>query len=81
MNYNPNTPAAEMVPLPRAPQVFGLSRSAFYRLAADGKIRMVKMGGRTLVDASTVRAFLATLPAMQPRPDATRKAGAQRVAG
>jgi len=77
MNHSPNNPAPEMVPLPRAPQVFGLSRSAFYRLAADGKIRMVKMGSRTLVDAGSVRAFLSTLPAMQPRPDADRKAGGQ----
>jgi predicted DNA-binding transcriptional regulator AlpA len=77
MNYNSNIPAAEMVPLPRAPQVFGLSRSAFYRLAADGKIRMVKMGSRTLGDAGSVRSVLATLPAMQPRPDAGRKAGGQ----
>lgn len=75
MNHSPNNPAPEMVPLPRAPQVFGLSRSAFYRLAADGKIRMVKMGARTLVDAASVRSFLATLPAMQPRPDAGRQGG------
>jgi hypothetical protein len=38
---------------------------------------MVKMGSRTLVDAGSVRAFLSTLPAMHPRPDADRKAGGQ----
>ena len=52
----------EMVPLPRAPAVFGLSRSHLYRLAAEGQVRMVKAGSRTLVDAASVRAFLATLP-------------------
>jgi len=77
MSSHTNTPAPEMVPLPRAPQVFGLSRSALYRLAADGKIRMVKLATRTLVDAASVRSFLATLPAMQPRPDASRQGGAQ----
>lgn len=52
----------EMVPLPRAPSIFGLSRSGLYRLAAEGRIRMVKVGARTLVDAASVRAFLTTLP-------------------
>ncbi len=55
----------EMVPLPRAPAVFGLSRSNLYRLAASGEIRLVKAGSRTLVDAASVRTFLASLPAAQ----------------
>ena len=63
MIHYPATLAPEMVPLPRAPQVFGLSRSGLYRLAAEGRIKMVKMGARTLVDAASVRAFLAGLPA------------------
>ena len=71
---NPATP--EMVPLPRAPGIFGLSRSALYRLAADGKVRMVKMGARTLVDAASVRGFLATLPALEVRHDPRRKVAA-----
>lgn len=71
---NHYTTAAEMVPLPKAPGIFGLSRSNLYRLAADGKIRMVKIGARTLVDAASVRAFLATLPAVQPRHDPRRNA-------
>lgn len=71
MNHlSPSTP--EMVPLPRAPALFGLSRSGLYRLAAEGKVRMVKLGARTLVDAGTVRAFLATLPAVAPRQDRPR---------
>ena len=65
-----NTP--EMVPLPKAPAWSGLSRSNLYRLAAQGRIRMVKIGARTLVDAASVRAFLATLPAVQPRTDPRR---------
>lgn len=69
------TNAPEMVPLPRAPVTFGLSRSNLYRLAADGKIRMVKIASRTLVDASSVRAFLATLPEVQPRHDPRRAGG------
>jgi len=65
-----------MIPLPRAPQVFGLSRSGLYRLAAEGRIRLVKLGCRTLVDAASVRRFLAELPPMQPRPDPSRKGSA-----
>lgn len=57
MVYHP-----EMVPLPRAPAIFGLSRSHLYRLAGEGRIRLVKVASRTLVDAASVRAFLATLP-------------------
>jgi hypothetical protein len=59
----PATPIVpEMVPLPRAPAVFGLSRSHLYRLAGEGRIRLVKVASRTLVDAASVRNFLATLP-------------------
>ena len=76
LNWNLNTAVPEMVPLPRAPGIFGVSRSALYRLAADGRIRMVKMGARTLVDAASVRAFLATLPALEVRHDPRRKAAA-----
>jgi hypothetical protein len=66
--------APEMVPLPRAPAVFGLSRSGLYRLAAEGHVRMVKIGARTLVYAASVRAFLSTLPA-------ARVGGAKAPAG
>jgi excisionase family DNA binding protein len=58
----------EAVPLPRAPGVFGISRSSLYRLAGDGRIRFVKIGRSTLVDAASVRAFLASLPAVQVGP-------------
>lgn len=58
----PSTSLPEMVPLPQAPAAFGLSRSALYRAAGEGKIRFVKLGRSTLVDAASVRAFLASLP-------------------
>lgn len=62
MNLPASPIVPEMVPLPRAPAVFGLSRSHLYRLAADGRVRMLKAGSRTLVDAESVRTFLASLP-------------------
>ncbi len=63
MNIPASPIVPEMVPLPRAPAIFGLSRSNLYRLASEGRIRMVKVASRTLVDAASVRAFLASLPA------------------
>jgi hypothetical protein len=50
------------VPLPHAPVVTGLSRSAIYRAAAQGKITLLKCGRSTLVDMASVRAFLEGLP-------------------
>ncbi len=61
MNYKPAHDPVTM-PLPRAIGWSGLSRTTLYRLAAAGRIRMVKAGARTLVDCASVRAFLATLP-------------------
>lgn len=58
-----------MIPLPRAPAVSGMSRSSLYRAAADGRIRMVKSGRATLVDAASLRAYLASLPSMIPGGD------------
>jgi excisionase family DNA binding protein len=46
---------------------WGLSRSGIYRLAAEGHIRLVKLGGSTLVDCDSVREFMASLPAASVR--------------
>ena len=43
---------------------FGIPRSTLYRLAAAGHVRMVKLGRTTLVDFASVRAFLASAPAV-----------------
>jgi hypothetical protein len=55
---------AEMLaaPIVRAMAISGLSRSAIYRAAAAGDIRLLKVGRSTLVDMASVRAFLASLP-------------------
>lgn len=37
---------------------FGIPRSTLYRLAADGHVRMIKLGRTTLVDFASVRALL-----------------------
>ena len=61
-----NTTSPEMIPLPRAPAILGISRSGLYRLASEGRIRLLKLGSRTLVDAVSVRAYLDTLPTVTP---------------
>jgi excisionase family DNA binding protein len=35
-------------------QALGISRSTLYKLAAQGKIRVIKIGGRTLVPESEI---------------------------
>ena len=36
----------------------GLSRSTLYRHAKAGRLRLLRVGGRTLVDAASLRALL-----------------------
>ena len=65
-----------LAPLPQGPALFGLSRSAIYRAAADGKITLVKQGARTLIVSETALAYIASLPTFTPRPDPRRTGGA-----
>jgi excisionase family DNA binding protein len=64
-------------PIPRACDITGLGRSTIYKLAGDGTLRLVKAGGRTLVDIEHALAWMATLPeasiapARGPKPQAT----------
>jgi len=50
------------VTIHEAVRVSGLSRSELYRRLADGKLRAVKSGSRTLVLMDSLRAHLASLP-------------------
>jgi excisionase family DNA binding protein len=49
-------------PIPRACYITGLGRSTIYKLAGDGTLRLVKAGGRTLVDIDAALKYMATLP-------------------
>ena len=51
-------PAALTHTLNDAAHITGLSRSTLYRHAAAGRLRLVKVGGRTLVDAGSLRALV-----------------------
>ena len=58
----PSRPTSRPVPLTHtladAAHLTGLSRSTLYRHAAAGRLRLVKVGGRTLVDAGSLRALV-----------------------
>ena len=51
----------------RAPETFGTSRSAIYRAAAAGHIKLSKLGKTTLVDTASMIAFLDGLPILTPK--------------
>lgn len=50
-------------------RTYGVSRATLYRRAAEPgtPIRMVKNGGRTLVEASSLDRWAASLPTVTPR--------------
>jgi len=56
-------PQVEYASIRQAMALFALSRNGLYRLAAQGRIRMVAHGNRTLVAVDSVRGYLASLPA------------------
>ncbi|MCB4820753.1 helix-turn-helix domain-containing protein [Roseicella aerolata] len=60
----PSAPQRSTAPAPLsytlndACRVSGLSRATLYRHGAAGKLRLLKVGGRTLVCAASLRALL-----------------------
>ena len=66
-----------LVPLPQCRDIFGFSRSYVYREAAAGRLQLRKIGARTYIVTSSALARIDALPAMQPRPDASRQGGAR----
>lgn len=53
-----------------AAQVAGIGRSTLYAAMADGQLRAVKLGKRTLIPAEELRRFLGALPAAKASQDA-----------
>ena len=51
-----------IAPIARAVTLSGISRSTIYRLAGEGRIRILKIGRTSLVDMASVWAFIETLP-------------------
>lgn len=61
MNLEPLAYAAEDVA-----KLLGISRSAVYEELKSGRLAGSKMGGRTLVTAANVKAWLDALPKWEP---------------
>jgi len=59
---------AEYARIPEVCARFGLSRTGIYRLAGSGRIKLLKLGERTLVDVASVRSYFAALPAAEISP-------------
>ena len=49
-------------PTRKCAAIFGLSRTRQYNLAGQGKIRIVRVDGRSLVDLESVERYLASCP-------------------
>jgi hypothetical protein len=59
-----STTAAEplAIPFSEAPKRVGLSRSELYRRAAKGEIIVLKCGRRSLIEYSSLKKLIASLP-------------------
>jgi len=60
MNYQP-LPA--LIPIARSKAMTGIPRSTAYKLGAEGKLDLRKIGNTTYITGDSLRAFMATLPA------------------
>jgi excisionase family DNA binding protein len=61
-------------PIPKACDLLGFRRSKLYELAGEGSIRIIKVGGRSLVDIEHALAWMATLPVASIAPVHTKRA-------
>jgi excisionase family DNA binding protein len=53
--------------IPEAVKLSGHSRTRIYNLLAEGKLRAVRSGKRTLVLHDSLKAYVASLPAYKPQ--------------
>jgi excisionase family DNA binding protein len=57
-------PAPLAYTVPDACKAAGLGRTTLYELIAAGRVRAMKAGTRTLVEAESLRRYLASLPTL-----------------
>jgi predicted DNA-binding transcriptional regulator AlpA len=67
-----SSPQIKYAPIPRALAVLGIGRSTLYDRVGSGDLRMIKVGGRSLVDMEKALAWLESCP--------EAKIGARRTA-
>jgi excisionase family DNA binding protein len=66
MTAKPSSPSAgpaEFVTVGRACEMYSVSQPTIYKLIREGKIRAVKLGRATRIEAGTIRRHFASLPA------------------
>lgn len=51
-----------LIPISQSKQYTGIARSTAYRLGAEGKLDLRKIGSTTYITADSVRALIASLP-------------------
>jgi excisionase family DNA binding protein len=66
--HNSPTKAALAYGIADAARALGIGRSSLYRLIAGGQLEARALGGRTVVPAASLHAFLAALPPAPIRP-------------
>ena len=57
-------PAPLAYTVPDACKAAGLGRTTLYELIAAGRLRAMKAGTRTLIEADSLRSYLASLPTL-----------------
>ena len=50
-----------------ATAILGASKSTIYKLAAEGQLRLIKLGRTTLIDGNSARSLLKQLPQVELR--------------
>ena len=60
-------PAPLAYTVPNACKAAGLGRTTLYELIAAGSVRAMKAGTRTLIEADSLRSYLASLPTLPTR--------------
>ena len=64
----PATLGPELIRIPEALRISGISRASLYREQAAGRIVFRKYGRATLGDVASLRAFMAAMPTGTARP-------------
>jgi excisionase family DNA binding protein len=55
----PNRPDPLAYRIPDACYVLGIGKTSLYELMKEGRVKAIKIAGRTLIDAASVRALVA----------------------
>lgn len=63
---NDPAPAPVLVPLPQSKERYGFGRNTAYRLAAQGKLTLKKVGVRTYIDHASALAMIEAAPTVKP---------------